>query len=107
MVPSGTGPVSSTRFRQRLRATDPGIKDGELIRRFALPNKEGWCQGKSIRGSDMSEVHLGKLRLLEADYGGQPPAVQQSDLREINHLRSQLGMPLVDARLNEIGTALE
>src|SRR5262249_13686548 len=28
-------------------------------------------------------------------------------LREINHIRSQLGMPPVDARLNEIGAAVE
>jgi hypothetical protein len=43
--------------------------------------------------------------MLEADYGGQPPAAQQADLREINHIRSQLRMPLVDAQLNEIGAA--
>jgi hypothetical protein len=43
--------------------------------------------------------------MLEADYGGQPPVAQQADLQEINQIRSQLGMPLVDARLNEIGAA--
>src|SRR5262245_6732558 len=53
----------------------------------------------------MSEDLLLKLRLLEEDYQGQPPLVQQADLREINGIRSQLGMPLVDARLNELGAA--
>jgi hypothetical protein len=53
----------------------------------------------------MSEELLRKLRLLEDDYLGQPPVVQQGDLQEINRLRSQLGLPLVDARLNEIGVA--
>jgi hypothetical protein len=50
----------------------------------------------------MSEDLLRKLRSLEGDYAGQPPVAQQADLREINQIRSQLGMPLVDARLNEI-----
>src|SRR5262245_56672396 len=51
----------------------------------------------------MSEDLLRKLRLLEEDYILQPLVVQQADLREINQIRSQLGMPLVDARLKEIG----
>jgi len=50
----------------------------------------------------MSEDLLRKLRSLEGDYAGQPPVAQQADLREINQIRSQLGMPLVDARLHEI-----
>ena len=50
----------------------------------------------------MSEDLLRKLQLLEEDYVGQPPVAQQADLREINQIRSQLGMPPVDARLNEI-----
>ncbi len=53
----------------------------------------------------MSEDLLRKLRSLEADYAGQPPVAQQADLREINQIRSQVGMPLVDARLHEIGGA--
>jgi hypothetical protein len=44
-----------------------------------------------------------RLQLLEDDYLGQPPVAQQADLQEINLIRSRLGMPLVDARLNEIG----
>jgi hypothetical protein len=55
----------------------------------------------------MSEDLLRKLQLLEEDYAGQPPVVQQADLREINRIRSQLGMPLVDARLNAIAVAVE
>jgi hypothetical protein len=54
----------------------------------------------------MAEDLLRKLQMLEADYAGQPLVVQQVDLREINHIRSQLGMPLVDARLKEIGAAV-
>src|SRR3712207_9553052 len=46
-----------------------------------------------------------KLQSLEEDYFGQPLVAQQADLREINHIRSQLGMPLVDARLNDIAAA--
>jgi hypothetical protein len=55
----------------------------------------------------MSTDLLRKLRLLEDDYAAQPIVVQQADLREINQIRSQLGMPLVDARLNEIGAVAE
>jgi hypothetical protein len=55
----------------------------------------------------MSENLLRKLHLLEEDYAGQPPVVQQADLREINQIRSQLGMPLVDARLNDAAAAGE
>jgi hypothetical protein len=43
--------------------------------------------------------------MLEGDYPHQPLIVQRADLREINQIRSQLGMPRVDARLNEIGAA--
>ena len=53
----------------------------------------------------MSEDLLRKLQILEDDYAGQPLVVQRADLREINQIRSQLGMPLVDAHLNEIGAA--
>jgi hypothetical protein len=53
----------------------------------------------------MSEELLRKLRSLEEDYPLQPLVVQQADLREINQLRAQLGMPCVDARLNAIGAA--
>jgi len=42
---------------------------------------------------------------LEEEYAGQPLVVQQADLREINRIRSQVGMPLVDARLQKIGAA--
>lgn len=55
----------------------------------------------------MSEDLRRRLRLLEEDYTGQPLVAQQVDLREINQIRSQLGMPLVDARLNEIGVAVK
>src|SRR5262245_41356276 len=55
----------------------------------------------------MSEDLLRKLQVLEADYVRQPLVVQQADLREINELRSQLGMPLVDIRLNAIAAAVE
>jgi hypothetical protein len=51
----------------------------------------------------MSEELRRKLQMLEGDYLGQPPVAQQGDLREINQIRSQLGLPLVDAQLNEIG----
>src|SRR5262245_58664166 len=55
----------------------------------------------------MSEDLLRQLQLLEEDYAHQPPVVQQADLREINQIRSQLGMPLVDARLQSIAGAVE
>ena len=55
----------------------------------------------------MPEDLFNKLQLLEEDYQGQPPVAQQADLREINQIRSQLGMPLVDARLNAIAAAVE
>jgi hypothetical protein len=53
----------------------------------------------------MSEDLLRQLRILEDDYPGQPLIAQRADLREINQIRSQLGMPLVDAHLKEIGVA--
>src|SRR5262245_59593999 len=65
-----------------------------------------WCfKRHSIRRYEMSEDLLRQLQWLEEDYLGQPLVVQQEDLWEINHIRSQLGMPLVDARLNEMGAA--
>ena len=51
----------------------------------------------------MPDELLHKLRMLQDDYPGQPLVAQKADLREINQIRSQLGMPLVDARLHEIG----
>lgn len=54
----------------------------------------------------MSDDLLRKLRMLEADYPGQPIVVQQADLREINDLRSRLGMPPVDAPLKGVGAAV-
>jgi hypothetical protein len=53
----------------------------------------------------MSEDLLRKLQFLQDDYPGQPLIVQRADLGEINQIRAQLGMPFVDARLNEIGVA--
>jgi hypothetical protein len=55
----------------------------------------------------MSNDLLRKLQLLEADYGGQPPVVKQADLREINQIRTRLGMPPVDGFLKEIVAAVE
>lgn len=51
----------------------------------------------------MSDELRRQLRILEADYAGQPLVVQQADLQTINQIRSRLGMPLVDSRLNAIG----
>lgn len=51
----------------------------------------------------MSEELRRRLEILQEDYVGQPHAVQQADLRTINQIRAQLGMPLVDAQLHEIG----
>ncbi len=53
----------------------------------------------------MSEDLRRRLRLLEEDYMSMPPVAQLADLQEINQIRSQLGMPLVDARLKPIATA--
>ena len=47
------------------------------------------------------------LRLLEDEYPAQPRVAQQADLREINRIRAQLGMPPVDARLTEAGAVVE
>lgn len=55
----------------------------------------------------MPDDLLRKLQMLEEDYANQPLVVQQADLREINSIRSQCGMPLVDARLKQIGAAVE
>lgn len=55
----------------------------------------------------MSDDLLQKLRILEEDYFGMPAAARRSDLVEINELRSQLGMLLVDDRLVEIGDSGE
>lgn len=49
----------------------------------------------------MSEDLLRKLRDLEEDFFDMPPVVQKSDLEEINRIRSELGMPVVDNRLQE------
>jgi hypothetical protein len=43
--------------------------------------------------------------MLEEDYAGQPVVVQEADLPEINRIRGELGMPLVDAKLKEIVAA--
>src|SRR6266511_899999 len=61
----------------------------------------------SGRRQEMSADLLRKLQVLEEEYAGQPLVVQQADLREINRIRSQIGMPLVDARLNTIGAVKE
>ncbi|MBY0457574.1 MAG: hypothetical protein K2V38_09575, partial [Gemmataceae bacterium] len=45
-----------------------------------------------------------QLELLEAEYPGQPLVAQQTDLRVINELRGQLGLPHVDARLRVVAT---
>lgn len=55
----------------------------------------------------MSEERLRELRSLEADYFGQPLVVQQADLRDINRIRSELGLPAVNAGLKEIGAVVE
>jgi hypothetical protein len=57
------------------------------------------------RRPEMTEELLRKLRLYEEEYPGQPLVAQRADLRVINQLRAQLGMPLVDDRLSEIGAA--
>src|SRR5262245_56040158 len=51
----------------------------------------------------MSNDLLRKLQMLEKEYPGQPVVAQRADLREINTIRSQLGLPLVDAHLKVIG----
>ena len=51
----------------------------------------------------MSDDLLRRLRFLEDDFIGMPTAIQRSDLKEINQIRTQLGMPLVDAQLKPIG----
>jgi hypothetical protein len=56
---------------------------------------------------EMSDDLLNKLRVLEAEYAGQPLVAQQADLREINRIRSLLGMPLVGAHLNPLGVVKE
>lgn len=55
----------------------------------------------------MSDELRRKLQFLEEDYFGQPLIAQQADLREINQIRTQLGMPLVDASLKEMGVAIK
>lgn len=55
----------------------------------------------------MSTDLLRKLRSLEDDYFSQPVFVRKADLEEINQLRVQLGMPLVDFSLKVIGSAVE
>jgi hypothetical protein len=53
----------------------------------------------------MADDLLQTLKMLEADYPAQPIVVQRADLREINQLRRQLGLPQVDAKLNALGAA--
>ena len=53
----------------------------------------------------MSDDLLSRLRVLESEYPGQPLVAQQSDLREINRLRAEAGLPQVDARLQPVGAA--
>lgn len=53
----------------------------------------------------MSDDLLRTLQMLERDYPSQPLVVRRADLREINQLRTRLGMPPVDDHLNEIGAA--
>jgi hypothetical protein len=53
----------------------------------------------------MSEDLLRKLQLLEEDYPHQPHLVREADLREINQLRAQLGLPLVDDRLKVLAAS--
>lgn len=48
-----------------------------------------------------------RLQMLEEDYFNQPRLAQRADLQEINQIRSQLGMPLVDERLKEIVAVIE
>jgi hypothetical protein len=55
----------------------------------------------------MSEDLLVRLKVLEDDYFGQPSFLRQADLEEINQIRSQLGLPLVDAGLNAMADAVE
>src|SRR5439155_2782713 len=59
----------------------------------------------SGRRQEMSEELLSTLQVLEAEYAGLPLVAQRADLQEINRIRSQFGMPLVDAHLKEIGVA--
>jgi hypothetical protein len=55
----------------------------------------------------MSDELRRTLRVFEAEYPGQPLVARRADLEAINHLRAQLGLPLVDAELKEIGAAAE
>jgi len=48
-----------------------------------------------------------RLQMLEEDYRGQPPVVQEADLPEINRVRAELGLPQVDARLKEVASAAQ
>jgi hypothetical protein len=50
----------------------------------------------------MSRELQDKLRFLEEDFLGQPALARQADLREMNRIRRELGMPLVDEKLREI-----
>ena len=43
-----------------------------------------------------------ELRILQVEYWDNPPYIQRKDLITINQLRVELGMPPVDARLQEI-----
>lgn len=53
----------------------------------------------------MSDRLLRQLRMLEGEYPNQPLVAQKEDLLQINQLRAQLGMSLVDASLKEAETS--
>ena len=53
----------------------------------------------------MSDELQKKLRFLEEDFFTMPVAVQKNDLQEINRIRIELGMPIVDQHLKEQGAA--
>ncbi|VTU00294.1 unnamed protein product [Gemmataceae bacterium] len=55
----------------------------------------------------MSDELRRTLRVYEAEYPGQPLVARRADLEAINRLRAQLGLPLVDAELKEIGAVAE
>lgn len=54
----------------------------------------------------MSDEILRRLSDLEEDYFEMPAVVRRSDLKEINQLRADLGLPQVDDRLQEFGQAV-
>src|SRR5437868_3359696 len=78
-------------------------------RTATLHEAPNYCCLESTPGrrQEMSDNLLSTLRVLEEEYAGQPLVAQQADLREINRIRAQFGMPLVDARLKVIGVTVE